>query len=410
MTDLISQGSYGCIFRPGFTCKGSPTKKGYITKIQKIASTSKKETKLGKKIKKIDNYKDYFAPILKTCEVSLAKMEEDKLKKCEFINEDDTMEYESNKLRYVGKDTLSKYILNTVDRNPKQLIRILVDTYKNLLVGFDKLNAAGIVHMDVKENNIMIDDNTKNPIIIDFGLSSEITDLNKNDYKDTFFVYGPDYGPWCIDICMLTYMANELESEIIPPGMLGFLDYEEKKAVKWQDGMVTKEKITKVITDFIKKNTVMTDLLSEKQRGEYNKKLHDYFNGFIGKKWAEVAESLLENVSTWDSYALSATYLQIIEVLELKNTNMDLPKWRSYKKILEDIILSRPDERDNSSKIIEKVNTIFTNVSSSENKKLMKLLDGVLLSKEKKNMIKKNILTTMQNNLQRETKVYQALR
>ena len=73
MTDLISQGSYGCIFRPGFTCKGSPTKKGYITKIQKIASTSKKETKLGKKIKKIDNYKDYFAPILKTCEVSLAK-------------------------------------------------------------------------------------------------------------------------------------------------------------------------------------------------------------------------------------------------------------------------------------------------------------------------------------------------
>ena len=409
MTDLISQGSYGCIFRPGFTCKGSPTKKGYITKIQKIASTSKKETKLGKKIKKIDNYKDYFAPILKTCEVSLAKMEEDKLKKCEFINEDDTMEYESNKLRYVGKDTLSKYILNTVDRNPKQLIRILVDTYKNLLVGFDKLNAAGIVHMDVKENNIMIDDNTKNPIIIDFGLSSEITDLNKNDYKDTFFVYGPDYGPWCIDICMLTYMANELESEIIPPGMLGFLDYEEKKAVKWQDGMVTKEKISKVITDFIKKNTVMTDLLSEKQRGEYNKKLHDYFNGFIGKKWAEVAESLLENVSTWDSYALSATYLQIIEVLELKNTNMDLPKWSSYKKILEDIILSRPDERDNSSKIIEKVNTIFTNVSSSENKKLMKLLDGVLLSKEKKNMIKKNILTTMQNNLQRETKVYQAL-
>ena len=89
---------------------------------------------------------------------------------------------------------------------------------------------------------------------------------------------------------------------------------------------------------------------------------------------------------------------------------MDLPKWHSYKKILEDIILSRPDERDNSSNIIEKINTIFTNVSSSENKKLMKLLDGVLLSKEKKNMIKKNILTTMQNNLQRETKVYQALR
>jgi len=61
--DLINQGSYGCIFRPGLNCKGKTMNKKYITKVQKSANTSQKETKLGKKIKTIENYDDYFAPI-----------------------------------------------------------------------------------------------------------------------------------------------------------------------------------------------------------------------------------------------------------------------------------------------------------------------------------------------------------
>ena len=79
--ELINQGSYGCIFRPGFNCKGKPIpdikNKKYITKVQKSASTSQRETKLGKIIKNISEYEDYFAPILSKCEVSLARMKEE---------------------------------------------------------------------------------------------------------------------------------------------------------------------------------------------------------------------------------------------------------------------------------------------------------------------------------------------
>ena len=33
---IINQGSYGCIFRPGFSCQGKPLNQDkYITKIQK---------------------------------------------------------------------------------------------------------------------------------------------------------------------------------------------------------------------------------------------------------------------------------------------------------------------------------------------------------------------------------------
>ena len=408
--DLINQGSYGCIFRPGINCKGKPIKnKKYITKVQKSATTSRKEAKIGKIIKTIANYDDYFAPILKTCEISMARMTDDKVKRCDFI-EDDGKTYETNKLRYVGKNTLAKHILNVTEESPKRLFRVLLDTHKNILVGFNKLSSVGIVHFDVKENNIMIEDTTGNPIIIDFGLSSEIKTLNTNKYRDVFFIYSPEYSPWCIDICMLTYMANELENQVMPPGMLGFVGFDEPKTQTWLDGMVTKEKLTIVINDFITKNTAMVELVNAPQRTAYKTMLHEYFNKFIGKTWKELADTLEKNVSSWDCYAVSVMYSYIIRDLELNKVDVTVPSWTSYRKILEDTILASPDKRPSSNEMIVNIKKLFKNVSSNESKKMMKILDNILISKEKKTDIRTKMLTTIQNGLHRETKIYGAIK
>ena len=411
--ELINQGSYGCIFRPGFNCKGNPIpdikNKKYITKVQKSASTSQRETKLGKIIKNISEYEDYFAPILSKCEVSLARMNNDKIKLCDFI-EDNEKTYETNKLRYVGKNTLATHILDVVETTPKQLFNTLLDTHIHLLTGFNKLLSAGIVHLDVKENNIMIDDNTKTPIIIDYGLSSEIKKINTNKYRDVFFVYGPDYSPWCIDICMLTYMANELKTEIIPPGMLGFVGFEKKNAENWLDGMVTKEKLTIIINDFVTKNHTMIDLFSESQRKIYKNTLDEYFGRFIGKTWKDVADELEKNIPSWDCYAVSVMYSYIIRDLELNSVDMKIPSWTSYRKILEDAILSPPDKRISSTEMIANIEKLFMNVSNNENKDMMKVLDNIKVSKEKKQNIRTNMMNTKQNVLHRESRIYDAIR
>lgn len=411
--ELINQGSYGCIFRPGFNCKGKPiqTKKNkqYITKVQKNASTSQRETKLGKIIKNISGYEDYFAPILSKCEVSLARIDNDKIKRCDFI-EDEEKTYETNKLRYVGKDTLATYILNIVEATPKQLFNILLDTHIHLLTGFDRLLSAGIVHMDVKENNIMIDDYTKTPIIIDYGLSTEIKKINTNKYRDVFFVYGPDYSPWCIDICMLTYMANELKTEIIPPGMLGFIGFEKNKTDNWLEGMVTKEKLTKVIDDFVTKNHTMIDLLSDSQRTIYKNTLDEYFGRFIGKAWKDVADELENNLASWDCYAVSVMYSYIIRDLELNSVDIKISSWTSYRKILEEAIISSPDKRPSSKEMITNIEKLFMNVSNNENKDMMKVLDNIMISKEKKISIRTNMMNTKQKVLHRETKIYNAIK
>ena len=45
---ILSQGSYGCIFRPGIGCDKTPLSNQYITKLQRKKKTSENETLLGK--------------------------------------------------------------------------------------------------------------------------------------------------------------------------------------------------------------------------------------------------------------------------------------------------------------------------------------------------------------------------
>mgnify|MGYP000642525166 CR=1 FL=1 len=79
-----------------------------------------------------------------------------------------------------------------------------MDLYKQ----FQLLNDNKIIHMDVKQDNIVLKDTTNKPIIIDFGLSFDVSEFKA---PDVFFVYGYDYSPWCIDITMISYMVNKYQ-------------------------------------------------------------------------------------------------------------------------------------------------------------------------------------------------------
>ena len=79
-----------------------------------------------------------------------------------------------------------------------------------------------------------------------------------------------------------------------------------------------------------------------------------------------------------------------------------------YRKTLEDAILSAPDKRPNSKEMIANIEKLFTNVSNNESKDMMKILDNIMISKEKKMNIRTNMITTKQKVLQMETKIYDA--
>jgi hypothetical protein len=108
----------------------------------------------------------------------------------------------------------------------------------------------------------MIDYKSKRPIIIDFGLSfnedavtlsnpSSPTKADVEKLHKVFFTYGPDYEPWCIDICIQTYIYNLIEDPI-----------NEK---------ITSNELQDIIHDFFVKNNIVKKKKRIIIRGRNNK-------------------------------------------------------------------------------------------------------------------------------------------
>ena len=339
--ELINQGTYGCIYHPGLTCKGKISNDRFITKIQKRRENSDKETQIGKAIKKIKQFQNYFGPVLESCPINISTIDNKELKKCDFVAEKPNAIYMSNRIRYIGSETLADYLLRIFKTNHKLFLSTLADSYLHILTSLTLLNDKKVVHMDLKENNIVMDTRTEKPIIIDFGMSFFKTDVpglndkivfEKKQLKEIFFVYGSDYAPWCIEISIISYI-NEIKNT---------------------DVLVTQEHLEFITQDFLNTNPIFLHVTPDEGTA-FHTSIMAYLKPMIGEKWKVLVSKLLESIDTWDNYAIATIMLQIIR-------NMDIDALSPIIDTLKTVVLSMPDKRMNavntSTRIVESVNKI----------------------------------------------------
>lgn len=339
---LISEGSYGCVYHPSVSCKSNKTNSKFITKIQRYVNTSEKESLNSKKIKKIRNYRQYFGPIESSCFLSISKIQNEEIKKCEFIMEKPSEKFLSNRIRYVGSNTLGEYLTKQIKLSPKKWIRNVFLGYLHLLKALVLLEKAKMVHLDLKENNILIDQVSNEPIVIDFGLSFSYEDVNDNDnleqQRKVFFTYATDYIPWCIDISMITFIRN----------------------IESMKEIVTMEQIQTVINDYMTKNPVM-EFYSSEEKTDYQKRLQTYYSQWVGKTWTEMVSAIkIASIDTWDNYSLAAIYLE--NLLHMRNEPVVLKMIGSLKQIL----LATPDQRPTSRESYMTHKKLLKNIYKSE--------------------------------------------
>ena len=404
---FLNSGSYGCTFRPGISCTAEGTLVDkYLTKIQRLKDASTREQEIGKKIKKIRNYEDYYAPILSNCKVFLSTVSETEIEKCKILSTetDGSVKYEANKIRYVGKNTLLKHLLAIYKSKPNSIMREIVNSHMALLEGFNRLSAAGIIHFDVKENNVMCEDKTGAPIIIDFGLSIDETELAKKEYNDAFYVYGPDYGPWCLEIAILGFAANEIgETEEKTESIAGYIGFGEAvQPKKWTDQAMKQEQLDKIIVDYVKQNYGLNELFSQAQREEYRIKAQKYYNKYVGKPWAEVVIEILNSKNTWDNYGLAVVYLYIIRSLKLE----EVSKIKEYKQYLEEVMMSTPIERPTCEKTMLKIKEIFGKIPKRETRNMRTQIVAKALKKENVEEVTKNVWETIKEEIKNEERIY----
>jgi hypothetical protein len=187
-----------------------------------------------------------------------------------------------NKRLYEFKEILGSFENNT------HYIRFIIQCYQKLLSAIEILTHMSIIHNNISYKTICFD-KYKEPLLFKFDVSMYIIPENINvEYiKKYLLVYNPGYQYWPLEFHMLSYLfANKMET-------------------------LSKIHIDIIIDDVIKNNIILKNF-DENTITKYKVNGNDFLNKYINKKLKYIVEDVFHYKNTWDNYALSILFLDIL--------------------------------------------------------------------------------------------------
>jgi serine/threonine protein kinase len=181
----ILAGAQGCVFKPSLKCNNRPRNynDGNISKLgetKSVESEMREYEQIKRYLMHIKNYKQYFSMQANLCEP-------DRLEPHDLVNFDDVcinfklqgnisganVNENLNKLRMINMPDLGIDLKKWMDQTAfnAERIRKLNDHISDLLIhAVGPMNRLGVMHNDLKSENVMIDRNN-DARIIDWGLA-----------------------------------------------------------------------------------------------------------------------------------------------------------------------------------------------------------------------------------------------
>ena len=296
---MIAEGGFGCVFHPAIPCSTDEGEEDeYISKIVKKDFNSENEIKMADKIRKINNWRSYFNVVTNSCDTDISEIDAGERDKCESFKKYPEKEFVILRMPYIKGSPLAIHLsddkLNELTRQRENL-----QGYIFLLEGIDKLINARIVHNDIKSGNILFDTSIESPIIIDFGLSFEVSEKSglfpvknfneKNIYK-YFYIYAPDYYLWAPEIHLINYLLHVSR-------------------------YINKDTLKTIVNDIVDKNKIFQTYFSKAFTASYKKALLEEFYFLLNKysKPIDLINALIKDGwYTWDNFSLSIFYIKFI--------------------------------------------------------------------------------------------------
>ena len=303
MSKLLSQGGFGCIYYPGIKCNGQPqTNRTIVSKLQKNDESALNEIAISEVIMAIEDYKLYFLPVIASCPINIRAIERKLLVDCESIHIGKEQDKDQHKVKpdqhkvkqadnYILMDipyvkNKSFYtILIDMYASKKHIIIGLIENYAYLLEALTILLQHHIVHFDIKSENILYNQNTQLPLLLDFGVSIQIKQVNHTNIATFFYTYSPDYYIWCLEIHVINFLIHETRQPL------------------------TAANIKRIATDYVKHNKGLNNF-SDAFRQNYLQACETYLTTFVGMEKMKTIDILLAFYPTWDNYSLSILYLK----------------------------------------------------------------------------------------------------
>lgn len=341
MSQLLSQGGFGCVYHPGIKCNGNTDKKKYVSKLQINDYTAVNEVQIGKTIKTIPNYDLFFLPIINYCKINATELDPELIQKCNTLHEKTNLVL--MKMNYMKNKNFFDYITNS--SVPSKIFSKLIDKYLYLLNSIELLSDKNIVHYDLKDENILLDVKNDNPVIIDFGISLDMNDFEYNYVEDFFYVYAPEYYIWSFDIHLISFLSRKITEDSY---------------------ILTEKDVVSISNDFVDAHKLLITF-SEKVQNDYKQQCIDFGLKYVGKTKHIIVKELVikDNYSTWDNYALSCLIGKSIKYMFDKN----YPSVNILKNIVQLIFINihpDPSKRYTIKKTKEKLHKILSHMDDSQ--------------------------------------------
>ena len=275
-SEKIGEGSYGCVLRPPPRCAKSKnhSKAKMVGKVL-LKTNAKIELQIGTLIKGIPGWEKYYIVQEEdSCDPANFKqirseyIEECKIFQSSFVHDKNLTQVVS---RYGGKTLADTLPTSSFD---------FIQSLKHMLEGVSKLQKQGICHYDLKENNVVVDEDGTFRMI-DFGGSFVGDAVTDDTVRNHVYTFMPEY--------------NTQPPELSVQNGLNEGGY--SRIELYHNSVYRKYTFTH-----------MEILLGvSKKRAEAD--LESFWNSYnLGDNWAEFFRTYWR---TWDSWAIGVIFLKI---------------------------------------------------------------------------------------------------
>ena len=287
---LLSEGGFGCVFNPSMKCDGTSDSEKHVSKIQRYDNSAKNEITIGNILSSIPEYRNHFAPVISHCNIDVGQIKDKDKNKCMLFKRKKTNKYVLMKLDYIEGMEFLQYMVKNA--NSVQIINNIINSFNHILRSISLLVNKKIIHYDLKGSNILYSTQKKMPLIIDFGLSINMNNIDNMNLNEVFYTYAPQYYVWPLEVHYLGLLFN-VERE------------------------PTEEALKNLAKVYVENNKGLNKNFSPNFLKKFEKTCLKQLKLYSQMAFDERIKYLMNFWHTWDNYALSITYLRFLRYLAL---------------------------------------------------------------------------------------------